>query len=669
MWQRVPIWKISLIVVVILYSLWKLTPTLHFYSYDSYVRNSGITPEMQDLEKQIDQGAANAAALRQEYNDLRQVFRNIRNQSIRLGLDLQGGVHLVILVDRDKFKQDLINQGQSPEEIDLALETVLDTAQVKIESRVDQYGVAETALVKQPPDRLVLEMPGFNDPEEVKNLVRADAHLYFHLLAPETDLVNVLSDMDAVVEEDLGSLMYTAPGYGAVVVKDPDDVAAITQILARPSVKSVIPSEYTFKWGNLENASTYYTYPHRFLYLLKKKEELSGTNLQTAWVYINPTNNQPEVALRFDRQGARTFRRVTGDHIKEHLAIVLEDRVFSAPVIQDEIPNGSANINGIRDFTEARQISVVLRAGALPAPLTIAESRVVGPSLGADSIRSGLMAGLAGASIVLVFMVVYYTMTGIVADVAVMLNIFLLVAGMALFKATLTLPGIAGIVLTIGMAVDANVLIYERMREEMAGKRAKTIQLVLDRSFSRAFMTIFDSNVTTLITALVLFQFGTGPIKGFAVTLSLGIMISMFTAVFVSRVIMDTMVAAGVKDISPGHIRFFATPHYDFIGSYKACFLTSVLVGVIGFGWLLVNWEHLKGIDFAGGTEIVAQFQQPVSVENVRSAMGQFGLADTVIQQVLGQENQLLIRVREGAVADSAALENQLKTALPNAPF
>jgi preprotein translocase subunit SecD len=247
--------------------------------------------------------------------------------------------------------------------------------------------------------------------------------------------------------------------------------------------------------------------------------------------------NEPYVSISFDSEGAKIFERITGEHVGQRLAIVLDDTVYSAPVIRERIAGGQAQITGLFTTEEARDLAIVLRAGALPAPVRIEENRTVGPSLGADSIRQGVTSAIVGGALVVLFVILYYRWSGVIADIALFLNIVLLTGALAYFHATLTLPGIAGIILTIGMAIDANVLIFERIREEL--RLGKTIKAAIDAGFSKALYAIVDSNVTTIIAALVLFQFGTGPVKGFAVTLSLGIAASMFTAVFVSRVIFE----------------------------------------------------------------------------------------------------------------------------------
>ncbi len=672
--QRLPVWRIVLIVVVILLSLWFLMPTIQFYSYDPVERNKPEEnlPSIVQLEEQFEANEIESNVYLEQKKQILEDFRELKDNALRLGLDLQGGVHLVIELDLEQVEEAIREDDPDIEDnqLDVELQYALGTAAEIIGNRVDQYGLAEAALVRQPPRRLILEMPGFSDPRAVANIVSATAELSFHLLPNQTELGNLVADIDVLVEEDFLSLFESpTPNFAALIVKDPDNVAIVREILQRQAVQGLIRNDLMFKWGGVEEPNPpYYDFPHRYLYLMQSKPELTGKLLEDAFVYFDQMSGNPEVSLRFKPEGANIFARVTGENVGRNLAIVMDDRVYSAPNIENEIRGGNARITGIGDFNEARQLAVVLRAGALPVPLNIVESRVVGPSLGQDSIQNGIMAGIIGAIIVLIFMVVYYALTGLIADFAVILNLFFLMACMALFKATLTLPGIAGIVLTIGMAVDANVLIFERLREEMKGK-SKTIQLVLDKGYGRAFMTIFDANITTLITALVLFQFGTGPIKGFAITLSIGILVSMFTAIFVSRVIFDIMVANGMKKLNVGTLRILGETHIDFFKNPKAFLGTTSLIGIIGFVFLCANWQNFKGIDFAGGTEIVVAFDQPIEVQTVRDEIENEGLTDAVIQEVLGEENQMLIRVREGVVESTDELVQHVQTAVPDNTF
>ncbi len=264
---------------------------------------------------------------------------------------------------------------------------------------------------------------------------------------------------------------------------------------------------------------------------------MTGDLLSDAQVRIDTRFNEPYVAIDFNSVGAKRFDQITAANVGKRMAIVLDDTVYSAPVIRERISGGSAQVSGAFTEQEATDLAIVLRAGSLPAPVKILEDRTVGPSLGRDSINKGILSVIIGGLLVVAVMVVYYNLSGIVANMALILNLIFIMAMLSLFKATLTLPGIAGIVLTVGMAVDANVLIFERIREEL--RLGKTARNALHAGYSKAFLTIIDANVTTLIAALVLFQFGTGPVKGFAVTLSIGILASLFTAIFVSRVIFD----------------------------------------------------------------------------------------------------------------------------------
>ncbi len=277
--------------------------------------------------------------------------------------------------------------------------------------------------------------------------------------------------------------------------------------------------------------------------VVESRTILTGDLLEDAQVRISSQFNQPYVFIKFNSLGAKRFDQITAANVGRQMAIVLDDTVYSAPVIRERISGGSAQISGSFTEQEATDLAIVLRAGSLPAPVKILEERTVGPSLGQDSINQGMLSVLVGGVLVVLCMVVYYRLSGIVANIALILNLVFIMALLSLLKATLTLPGIAGIVLTVGMAVDANVLIFERIREEL--RLGKSAVAAINAGYGKAFLTIIDANITTLIAALVLFQFGTGPVKGFAVTLSIGILASLFTAIFVSRVIFDFFLSRG----------------------------------------------------------------------------------------------------------------------------
>jgi preprotein translocase subunit SecD len=354
--------------------------------------------------------------------------------------------------------------------------------------RVDKYGVAEPAIYKQENDQIALQLPGVKNPQEAISFIQTAGRLEFKLLNVTADFQKALAGM---VPADSEILYEEREGDSGKVVKQP--------------------------------------------VLVYKQTLLTGDRLKEAKVGIDQYN-KPAVSIAFDSEGAKIFDRITGDNVGRQLAIVLDGVVHSAPRIQDRISGGSAEITGNFTHEEAAKLAIVLRE-SLPAPMKIIQNVTVGPSLGQDSIDMGVRAALYGGLFVVVFMVVYYRMSGLIADYAIILNMVLLLGAMALLNATLTLPGIAGIILTIGMGVDSNVLMFERIREEIrAGKQPRP---AIDSGYDKAFLTILDSHVTTLITAAALFMFGTGPVKGFAVSLSLGIIINLYSALVGTKVIFD----------------------------------------------------------------------------------------------------------------------------------
>ncbi|MBO4296178.1 MAG: protein translocase subunit SecD [Desulfovibrio sp.] len=374
-----------------------------------------------------------------------------------------------------------------PREITRLEELTMDQALRTIRNRIDQFGVAEPDIRKQAGNRIQVQLPGISDPRRAVQLLGQTAHLEFHLVRDDVD------GKQAVLPAGVVSLPLLEKSHGSL------EKQAGTICVERDAM-------------------------------------LTGEDVSDARPAFD-SMNQSYVALNFNSRGATVFERVTAENVGKRMAIVLDGKVYSAPVIRERIGGGRASISGSFTTSEAQDLAIVLRAGSLPAPVTVLEERTVGPSLGQESIDSGLRAGLVGALLVMVFMAIYYGLSGFIADGMLLFTLLIILAGMSAFGGTLTLPGIAGIVLTIGMAVDANVLIYERIREEM--RHGLTPLAAVKTGFDHASVAIFDSNLTTIITAVILYQFGTGPVRGFAVTLSLGILGSMFTAVFVSRTIFE----------------------------------------------------------------------------------------------------------------------------------
>jgi len=359
-----------------------------------------------------------------------------------------------------------------------------------VRRRIDETGVREPTIVRQGDDRILVQVPGLDDPERLKRLLGKTAKLTFHLVDEKTSIADALS--------------------GRV-----------------PPGSMLMPSQSDFDGLGQ---------PRK--YLLKKRVMVGGDTLIDASATLDSRTGEPVVSFRFDTVGAKRFADVTMKNVNKPFAILLDGKVLSAPVIREPILGGSGQISGGFSVAEANDLSLLLRAGALPAPLTILEERSVGPGLGADSIAAGKIAALIGLVGVIIFMALYYGRFGMYADIALILNMVIIAGLLSLMQATLTLPGIAGIVLTIGMAVDANVLIFERIREEY--KAGRGVMGAVDAGYKRAFVTIIDANVTTLIAAILLFTFGSGPVQGFAVTLAIGIVSSMFTAIWVTRLVVAT---------------------------------------------------------------------------------------------------------------------------------
>ena len=488
-------------------------------------------------------------------------------QRINLGLDLQGGIHLVLGVDTTKaianqteraaedFKAALERKGiaakriaregdrafvvelanpaswndaltvaaqfqtferrnsdqnagrfalaLSDREVSQQRDLATRGAVEKIRNRIDKFGVAEATITRQGDERILIQLPGVQDPDRAKALIGQTGLLEFKLLDERTP-----------VEEALAGRV--------------------------PEGSEVLYQRRVDKESKQEQ---------KVPFVVQKRTLLTGNELTDASVQADP--NSPgnwQVSITFSAVGAQRFGEITESSVGRHLAIILDGTVYSAPRINERIPGGRAVITGQFTVDQARDLAIVLREGALPAAVSILEERTVGPTLGADSVRQGMLAIAASSVLVFLFMVLYYRLSGLIADIALVLNVLLLLACMAAFGATLTLPGIAGIALTIGMAVDTNILIFERIREEL--KVGKTPRGAIEAGFNRAFRTIIDTHVTVLVTAAILYNFGTGPVKGFAVSLFVGLSASLFTAVFFTRLLFDLIYLGRRKVVS-----------------------------------------------------------------------------------------------------------------------
>jgi len=427
---------------------------------------------------------------------------------LNLGLDLRGGTHMLLELDVTKLSK----KEQLGDAVVRAIEI--------IRNRIDQYGVGETPISKQGERWISVDLPGISNTEEAENLIGKTALLEFRLVNTSPEAEKALSKVADLPDSPFGKDGKMLPEVAKLMPKGAE--------LFRSAA------------GEERSGSKYY--------VLDSTVGITGAYLENARVSSDNQFGYPNISFTFNKEGGKIFERYTGENVGKYLAIVLDGVVHSAPVIKSRIGGGSGVIEGSFTMEEARNLSIVLRAGALPAPVSIIEKRVVGPGLGEDSIRKGLLSALAGFLVVVAFILIYYKGGGFIADVALFLNFLFLVAAMGYFNATLTLPGIAGIILSLAMAIDANVLILERMREEQA--LGKPIAMIIPTGYNKAWSAILDSNVTTWIAAIFLFQFGSGPVKGFAVTLTIGLLIGMFTSVFVTRAIYEFWLTSNPKELS-----------------------------------------------------------------------------------------------------------------------
>jgi protein-export membrane protein SecD len=413
-----------------------------------------------------------------------------------------------------------------------------------IRNRIDEFGVTEPVITSQGTERLSVELPGIKDVERAKELIGRTAKLEFKIVADDKMTPDEVAALVSQIEVQHGVRYKEGDKFSEYVAKINEHAQG------KVPAGTVIAFEREEQKGAAGEGERFSRVP----YLLYSRADVTGDDLKDAFIQIDPQDNRPEVGLSFNAQGADKFDKVTTENVRKRMAIVLDGIVHSAPVIQTRIAGGRAQITlGQGDYNDllaqARDLSIVLRAGALPAQLEFLEQRIVGPSLGADSIEKGKFASLVGCLAIFIFMLIYYRISGFIADVTLVMNLIFVMAILVGLEATLTLPGIAGIALTIGIAVDSNVIIYERIREELRiGKSAKT---ALDAGFNKAFTSLLDSNLTNAVAAIVLLNFGTGPIKGFAVTLLIGVVTTLFTAVFATRVLMDLYVEKfKVKEMS-----------------------------------------------------------------------------------------------------------------------
>ena len=518
-------------------------------------------------------------------------------KKIPLGLDLRGGVHIESRIDMDEISKKL-GKNLNPLEKDAQLTQAITV----VRERINQTGLLESEVRKGGTDRIILEIPGYTDKDEAVKLLTQVGYLEFALVSEDQTKMSLSMKGKKIEGYRLLDMSY---GRGGETVN--------TQLL------------------------------------VKDKPEFDGTYLSSSNVTFSQNFNEPQVSLTFNSKGAKLFASVTRKNIGRRLAIILDNKIVSAPTIQTEIPNGNAVITGNFTIEEAKQLSLILNAGALPAKLEVLESRQVSASLGKDSISKGLQASVVGLALVVGFMVIYYQLSGIIAVIALALNALCILGVMSLFHATMTLPGIAGLILTLGMAVDANVLIAERMREE--SKLGKRIKSIIEAGYDKAFLAIFDSNLTTIISAVILYYFGKGPIRGYGVTLTIGLIMSMFTALYVTKTMFYILLNFGMIE----KIKMFSlipVTNFKFIEARKKAYLLSITLLVISVGAFIVKGDKKYGMDFTGGTLIELRFEKDVKIEDLRATVKEASF------QYYGSDKEVIIRSKAG---ESTRIKDSIK--------
>ena len=675
-------------------------------------------------------------------------FKEIKEKELNLGLDLQGGMHIVMQVSpvevlktlanhsadttfqqalqqatrwqekenrsflslfyrayqqrapgtplRTLFatsrNQDRITYTSSDAQVIAYLQQEVDDAVDRsfeiIRNRIDKFGVSQATLQRLPgTERIQLELPGLDDPQRVRKLLQGVANLEFrsvvdpqlmatywarasrywldqhdssepHLTTSSTLERQLLQDTAATLPQFPITSLSTSPYQLTYALAD---TAIINRTIQELQSARLLPSNLAFLWevkprGEQQTLELYAV------------QQGSGATVLAGNVITNATQEfdeqQPSVIVQMNTEGTRKWKKITAQRIGQQIAIVLDSQVYSAPVVQTEIPNGRSSISGNFTVEEAQDLANILKAGKMPAPVQIIEEAVVGPSLGQEAIQQGLVSMVAGLSLVVLFMVLYYGAGGLVANVALLFNIFFIIGVLAQFGAALTLPGIAGLVLTIGMSVDANVLIFERIREELA--QGKSVRYAIQLGYDKAYSSIIDSNVTTFLTGLILYLFGSGGIKGFAVVLMIGIASSLFTAVFISRLLIEYRTRKG-KKMSFTTVfskRLFRRTAIDFVGHRAWAYRLSA--GVIGIGSLCIVLQGglNLGVDFEGGRSYVIHFDHPVSAYQVRTALLPALDEAGVEVKTFNQSNQLKITTSYRADDHSETADQQVSEAL-----
>ncbi|MCC2545523.1 protein translocase subunit SecDF [Hymenobacter sp. BT175] len=661
--------------------------------------NQALT-RAQELQK-TNSGTAFTTLFAQQYQQLApskplaHLFANTSNKS--RGLDINSSNEQVVAA------------------IDKEVEEAIDRSFDILRTRVDKFGVNQPSIQRvKGTGRLQIELPGVDNPERIRKLLQSQAKLEFwevwdqqeigpylmqldQALAAKEALANASgttpaktasqatgdttslaaqlakrnsataekADSAAGAKGGLLSRLFSMPGGMGVNLRD---TARMNQVLRSPEARATLPPNLTMLWA----AKPVTLDKQEYLRLTPVRKDRNGGAAPLTGEVVSDArqdfdeSGRAEVSVSMNPTGSRKWQALTAANIDKQVAIVLDDYVYTDPVVQTEIAGGNTSISGNFSVEEAQDLAQVLKAGKLPAPTRIVEEAIVGPSLGQEAIQQGLYSSLAGLIIIMVFMAAYYGKGGVVADVALGFNIFLVLGILAQFGTALTLPGIAGLVLTFGMAVDANVLIFERIREELA--QGLSLKDAINKGYGRAFSAIFDSNVTTLLIAVILGFFGTGPVQGFAITLGIGVLTSFLTSVYLSHLIVEWLTsgknAASWTFATPLSLNLFKNFNFDIVGKRKPAYLFSASVIVLGFVLMAVQGGPNLGVDFKGGRSYTVNFNQPIVASDVRTALGDDLQGAGIEVKTFGAPNRLRITTSYLAGDESAAADQQVEQAV-----
>ena len=622
-----------MLLVVTVVALFQIYPTIGWMILSDEARQARL-----DTFAQMDEEALTRepSFFRDTALDLKRWALFDRDRVINLGLDLQGGIQMVVGFDMtDEVREKEMTEAD-----------IQDMVLQRIERRINEFEAKEPLIQKLGTNQIQIQLPGEKNTARAIDIIKKTAYLTFHMAAGPDETRTAFINIDRKFNNGFIPLLQQAAFGGDMFSVPVEHYEQVKRIVDEASMdETLVPADKMILFGPKPRAWEA-DKPYE-IYLLEKEPAQDGEGLRMAKEGTNPrTPGQWKIDFAFDAEAANKFAQVTLDNKGKNMAIVIDGVVISAPTIQSQIV-GTGEITG--DFTanQAKDLAIALNSGSMPVPVKEESTNIIGPTLGVDSIEKGVMSSIVGLLLVFVMVAVYYRVAGLIANIALIMNAILILAAMAYFNATLTLPGIAGLILSIGMAVDANVLIYERIREEL--RNGKSLLAAIDMGYNRAAVTILDANITTLIAGFVLFEFGTGPVEGFAVTLCIGVITSVFTALPFTRAILDFLTDRKLVRTLNMMVAIKDDTHFDFMKYRKVAALASLTMIVVGAILFAVRFDSMFGVDFREGTAVNVTINAANDVEIVaaREAITNAGFSDAVVTEVADQKNQFMIRTSE----------------------